>query len=87
MVAYGGKSEVDIHGVRQYVSQQPVLHSTLGGCPTGLPNRPGRILPGATAELATLPHGGPFEERREAPRVSTPEYAASLCAPVGTGSM
>lgn len=77
----GGKSALDWYGVRQYVSQEPVLH--LYGWSAGrLPEwftkqfpaeyhrkRMFNELPGA------LLHVGPFEQRSQSPRVSSPERA------------
>jgi hypothetical protein len=77
----GGKSALDWHGLRQYVSQQPMLH--LYGWSTA------RLPDWFTERFAaqyhrkrlfdeqpqTLLHVGPFEQRPEAPQVSAPERA------------
>ncbi|OJY54880.1 type IV toxin-antitoxin system AbiEi family antitoxin domain-containing protein [Thiobacillus sp. 0-1251] len=77
----GGKSALDWYGVRQYLSQQSVLH--LYGWTTA--RLPGWFTERFPAEyhrkrLFDEPtndplHAGPFEKRDGAPRVSTPERA------------
>lgn len=77
----GGKSALDWYGVRQYVSQQPLLH--LYGWAAG--HLPDWFTKRFFAEYHrkrlfherpdALLHAGPFEKRSEAPRVSTPERA------------
>jgi Transcriptional regulator, AbiEi antitoxin, Type IV TA system/Transcriptional regulator, AbiEi antitoxin N-terminal domain len=77
----GGKSALDWYGVRQYVSQQPILH--LYGWVAGhLPDWFAKRFPAEyhrkrvfKEEPDTLLHVGPFQKRSEAPRVSTPERA------------
>jgi Transcriptional regulator, AbiEi antitoxin, Type IV TA system/Transcriptional regulator, AbiEi antitoxin N-terminal domain len=77
----GGKSALDWYGVRQYVSQQPVLH--LYGWSAGrLPEWFTKRFPAEyhrkrlfKEKPDALLHVGPFEKRSEAPRVSTPERA------------
>lgn len=77
----GGKSALDWYGVRQYVSQQPVLH--LYGWAAGrLPDWFTKRFPAEyhrkrlfNERPDALLHAGPFERRSEAPRVSTPERA------------
>jgi hypothetical protein len=77
----GGKSALDWYGVRQYVSQQPVLH--LYGWAAGrLPDWFIKLFPAEYHRKRlfkerpdALLHAGPFEKRSEAPRVSTPERA------------
>lgn len=77
----GGKSALDWYGVRQYVSQQPVLH--LYGWAAGrLPDWFTKRFPAEyhrkrlfNERPDALLHAGPFEKRSEAPRVSTPERA------------
>lgn len=77
----GGKSALDWYGVRQYVSQQPVLH--LYGWDAGrLPEwfterfpaeyRRKRLFDEAPDALLYV---GSFEGRKEAPQVSMPERA------------
>lgn len=77
----GGKSALDWHGLRQYVSQEPVLH--LYGWVAG------RLLAWFTERFPAeyhrkrlfdeqpdaLLHVGPFEQRSGAPQVSAPERA------------
>ena len=77
----GGKSALDWYGIRQYVSQQPVLH--LYGWTAARP--PAWFTQRFPAEYHrkrlfneqpnTLLHVGPFEKRKEAPQVSAPERA------------
>jgi Transcriptional regulator, AbiEi antitoxin, Type IV TA system/Transcriptional regulator, AbiEi antitoxin N-terminal domain len=77
----GGKSALDWYGVRQYVSQQPVLH--LYGWSAGrLPEWFTKRFPAEyhrkrvfKEKPDALLHIGPFEKRSEAPLVSTPERA------------
>lgn len=77
----GGKSALDWYGVRQYVSQQPVLHLygwTAGRLPAWFTERfPAeyhrkRLF---TEQPNALLHVGPFEMRDGAPLVSAPERA------------
>lgn len=77
----GGKSALDWYGVRQYVSQQPVLH--LYGWAAG--RLPDWFIQRFPAEYhrkrlfderpARLLHVAPFEQRGGAPAVSSPERA------------
>lgn len=77
----GGKSALDWYGVRQYVSQRPVLH--LYGWVAG--HLPGWFTDRFPAEYHrkrlfeerpdTLLHVGPFEKQSGAPQVSEPERA------------
>lgn len=77
----GGKSALDWYGLRQYVSQQPVLH--LYGWAAG--RLPAWFTERFPAEYHrkrlfdeqpdALLHVGPFEKRSAAPQVSTPERA------------
>lgn len=77
----GGKSALDWYGVRQYVSQHPVLH--LYGWAAG--NLPQWFTDHFPAEYhrkrlfdeqpGSLLHVGPFEKRGDAPQVSAPERA------------
>jgi transcriptional regulator with AbiEi antitoxin domain of type IV toxin-antitoxin system len=77
----GGKSALDWYGVRQYVTQLPVLH--LYGWAAGrLPDWFTKRFPAEyhrkrlfNERPDALLHAGPFENRSEAPRVSTPERA------------
>ncbi len=77
----GGKSALDWYGVRQYVSQQPVLH--LYGWAAGrLPDWFTKLFPAEyhrkrlfNEQPDALLHTGPFEKRSGAPRTSTPERA------------
>lgn len=77
----GGKSALDWYGVRQYVSQQPMLH--LYGWAAGrLPDWFTKQFPAEyhrkrlfKEKPGALLHVGPFEKRSEAPQVSTPERA------------
>jgi len=77
----GGKSALDWYGVRQYVSQQPVLH--LYGWAAGrLPDWFTRPFPAEyhrkrlfKEKPDALLHVGSFEKRSESPQVSTPERA------------
>ncbi|MFM2449536.1 MAG: hypothetical protein RIS44_1986 [Pseudomonadota bacterium] len=77
----GGKSALDWYGVRQYVSQQPVLH-LYGWTAARLPGWFTERFPAEYHrkrlfdEPSSEPlHAGPFEKRIGAPRVSTPERA------------
>src|SRR3546814_19434663 len=72
----GGKSALDWYGVRQYVSQQPVLHLygwTAGRLPVWFTERfPAeyhrkRLF---AEQPSALLHAGPFEKRDSAPKVS-----------------
>ena len=77
----GGKSALDWYGLRQYVSQEPVLH--LYGWTTG--RLPAWFTERFPAEYHrkrlfdeqpdALLHVGPFEQRSGAPQVSAPERA------------
>lgn len=77
----GGKSALDWYGMRQYVSQQPVLH--LYGWVAG--RLPEWFIERFPAEYhrkrlfdehpTALLHVGPFERRDGAPQVSSPERA------------
>lgn len=77
----GGKSALDWYGLRQYVSQQPVLH--LYGWVAG--RLPVWFMERFPAEYhrkrlfderpEALLHVGPFERRDGAPQVSSPERA------------
>jgi hypothetical protein len=77
----GGKSALDWYGLRQYVSQQPVLH--LYGWASG--HLPDWFLERVPAEYHrkrlfdehpdALLHVGQFEKRSNAPQVSAPERA------------
>ena len=77
----GGKSALDWYGLRQYVSQQPVLH--LYGWVAG--RLPEWFMDRFPAEYhrkrlfderpEALLHVGPFEKRDGAPQVSSPERA------------
>lgn len=77
----GGKSALDWHGVRQYVSQQPVLH--LYGWATGrIPDWFTERFPAEyhrkrlfNEQPDAMLHLGSFEQRSEAPQVSAPERA------------
>lgn len=77
----GGKTALDWHGLRQYVSQQPVLH--LYGWMAGrLPEWFTERFPAEYHRKRlfderpdALLHVGPFENRRAAPHVSAPERA------------
>ena len=77
----GSKSALDWYGVRQYVSQQPVLHLygwTAGRLPEWFTERfPAeyhrkRLF---DEQPDALLHVGPFERRSGAPQVSAPERA------------
>lgn len=77
----GGKSALDWYGIRHYVSQQPELH-LYGWAAARLPDWFTERFPAEYHrkrlfdELPDVPlHAGPFENRNEAPRVSTPERA------------
>ncbi len=77
----GGKSALDWYGVRQYLSQKPVLH-LYGWTTARLPNWFTERFPAEyhRKRLFDEPpadplHAGPFEKRDGAPRVSTPERA------------
>lgn len=77
----GGKSALDWYGVRQYLSQKPVLH-LYGWTTARLPNWFTERFPAEyhRKRLFDEPpadplHAGPFEKRDAAPRVSTPERA------------
>jgi len=77
----GGKSALDWYGVRQYLSQQSVLH-LYGWTTARLPNWFTERFPAEyhRKRLFDEPpsdplHAGPFEKRDGAPRVSVPERA------------
>lgn len=77
----GGKTALEWYGVRQYVSQQVALH-LFGWATARLPDWFGQHFPGEyhrkrlfTEEPAQMPGVGPFENRANAPLVSTPERA------------
>ena len=77
----GGKSALDWHGIRQYVSQRPVLH--LYGWKAGrLPEWFTERFPAEyhrkrlfDEQPDALLHVRPFEKRKGAPLVSAPERA------------
>lgn len=77
----GGKSALDWHGVRHYLSQQPLLH--LYGWDSGrLPDWFTERFPAEyhrkrlfDEQPSALLHVGPFEQRSGAPMVSSPERA------------
>jgi hypothetical protein len=77
----GGKSALDWHGIRHYVSQRPILH--LYGWKAGrLPQWFTEHFPAEYHrkrlfdERPDVPlHVGPFENRKGAPLVSAPERA------------
>jgi transcriptional regulator with AbiEi antitoxin domain of type IV toxin-antitoxin system len=77
----GGKSAFDWYGVRHYVSQRPVLH--LYGWVAGrIPEWFASRFPAEyhrkrlfKEQPTRLLHAGPFEQRKDAPRVSAPERA------------
>lgn len=77
----GGKSALDWYGVRQYLSQQPMLH--LYGWAAGrLPDWFTERFPAEyhrkrlfDEQPSALLHVGPFEQRSGAPSVSSPERA------------
>jgi hypothetical protein len=77
----GGRSALDWYGVRQYVSQQPVLH--LYGWVAGrLPDWFTQVFPAEyhrkrlfDEEPGHLLHVGPFEGQAGAPQVAAPERA------------
>lgn len=75
----GGKSALDWYGLRQYVSQQPVLH-LYGWAAARLPNWFTERFPAEyhrkrlfDEQPDALLHVGPFEKRSGAPLVSVPE--------------
>lgn len=77
----GGKSALDWYGVRQYLSQQPVLHMygwTAARLPDWFTERFAaeyhrkRLFEEPPADPL---HAGPFDKRSGAPRVSAPERA------------
>jgi hypothetical protein len=77
----GGKTALEWYGVRQYVSQQAALH-LYGWATARLPDWFGQHFPGEyhrkrlfTEEPEQMPGVGPFENRANAPLVSTPERA------------
>ena len=77
----GGKSALDWYGVRQYVSQQPVLH-LYGWTAARLPEWFTERFPAEyhrkrlfDEQPAALLHVDPFEQRSGAPKVSAPERA------------
>lgn len=77
----GGKSALDWYGVRQYLSQQPVLH-LYGWVAARLPDWFLNRFPAQyhrkrlfDEQPGALLHAGPFENRRGAPHVASPERA------------
>ena len=77
----GGKSALDWYGVRQYVSQQPVLH-LYGWKAARLPDWFTERFPAEyhrkrlfDEQPDAMLHVGPFEKRGGAPQVSAPERA------------
>lgn len=77
----GGKSALDWYGLRQYVSQQPVLH-LYGWVTAHLPDWFTERFPAEYHRKRlfeerpdALLHVGPFEKRNGAPQVSVPERA------------
>jgi Transcriptional regulator, AbiEi antitoxin, Type IV TA system/Transcriptional regulator, AbiEi antitoxin N-terminal domain len=77
----GGKSALDWHGIRQYVSQRPVLH-LYGWKAARLPQWFTERFPAEyhrkrlfKEQPGTLLHVRPFENRKGAPLVSAPERA------------
>jgi transcriptional regulator with AbiEi antitoxin domain of type IV toxin-antitoxin system len=77
----GGKSALDWYGVRQYVAQRPLLH-LYGWDAASLPSWFMQRFPSEyhrkrlfDEKPETLMHVSPFEKRRGAPQVSTPERA------------
>ena len=77
----GGKTALEWYGVRQYVSQQAVLH-LYGWATARLPDWFSQHFPGEYhrkrlfgEEPEQMPGVGPFENRDGAPLVSTPERA------------
>jgi transcriptional regulator with AbiEi antitoxin domain of type IV toxin-antitoxin system len=77
----GGKSALDWHGVRQYVSQNPVLH-LYGWVAAQLPSWFTQRFPAEyhrkrmfDEQPEALLHAGLFEKRSGAPQVSSPERA------------
>ncbi|MBV8977369.1 MAG: type IV toxin-antitoxin system AbiEi family antitoxin domain-containing protein [Alphaproteobacteria bacterium] len=77
----GGKSALDWYGVRQYVSQQPILH-LYGWTAATLPRWFTERFPAEyhrkrlfDEKPGALLHVGPFERRSGAPLVSAPERA------------
>ncbi len=77
----GGKTALEWYGVRQYVSQQAVVH-LYGWATARLPDWFVQHFPGEyhrkrlfTEVPEQMPGVGPFENRNNAPLVSTPERA------------
>jgi Transcriptional regulator, AbiEi antitoxin, Type IV TA system/Transcriptional regulator, AbiEi antitoxin N-terminal domain len=77
----GGKSALDWYGVRQYVSQRPILH-LYGWAAAKLPAWFTERFPAEyhrkrlfDEEPGALLHVSPFEKRSDAPLVSAPERA------------
>jgi hypothetical protein len=77
----GGKSALEWHGVRHYLSQQPLLH-LYGWAAARLPGWFTERFPAEyhrkrlfDEQPDALLHAGPFENRTGAPLVSTPERA------------
>lgn len=77
----GGKSALDWHGIRQYVSQQPVLH-LYGWATAHIPDWFTERFPAEyhrkrlfDEQPDAMLQVGPFERRSEAPQVSAPERA------------
>lgn len=77
----GGRSALDWYGLRQYVSQQPVLH-LYGWMAARLPEWFTEHFPAEyhrkrifDEQPDALLHVGPFEKRSGAPQISAPERA------------
>ena len=77
----GGKSALDWYGLRQYVSQQPLLH-LYGWAACRLPEWFTERFPAEyhrkrlfEEQPTAMLHVGPFEKRSGAPQVSAPERA------------
>jgi len=77
----GGKSALDWYGIRQYLSQQPLLH-LYGWAGGRLPDWFTERFPAEyhrkrlfDEQPEILLHAGPFEQRSGAPKVSSPERA------------
>ena len=77
----GGKSALDWYGVRQYLSQQPLLH-LYGWAAARLPEWFTERFPAEyhrkrlfDEQPGALLHASPFEQRSGAPKVSSPERA------------
>lgn len=77
----GGKSALDWHGIRHYVSQAPKLH-LYGLKSAKLPEWFTDVFPSEyhrkrlfSSDATDMQHTGPFEGRANAPSVSAPERA------------